>query len=103
VSKMSIAEKSAQLQRLAHKQGWRCARCGWSLLAPDAHAQRAHKIPQAVWAYARYGAAIVDHDMNVDVVCGRSVAGSDCNSATSLGVAGGVAEARLVQAIREAL
>jgi len=36
-------------------------------------------------------------------VCGRSVAGSDCNSATSLGVAGGVAEARLVAKIRRAL
>uniref|UniRef100_A0A6M3LTT8 Uncharacterized protein n=1 Tax=viral metagenome TaxID=1070528 RepID=A0A6M3LTT8_9ZZZZ len=72
-------------------------------MAPDAHAQRAHKLPQAAWAYARYGKAIVDHDLNVDVVCGRAVAGSDCNGATSIGRAGGVAEARLVAKIRRAL
>ena len=89
---MTLAEKSAQLQRLAHKQGWRCARCGRSL---GAGAQRAHKIPQSKWAYRRYSAAIIDHDLNMDAVCSLA-----CNSATSLGVAGGVAEARLVQAIR---
>ena len=101
--KMTLAEKSAQLMRLAHAQGWRCFVCKWPLLAPDAHPQRAHRIPQAAWAYAKYGAAVIDHDLNMGAVCGRSVAGSDCNSAMSLGVAGGVAETRLVQAIREAM
>ena len=95
MSKMTLAEKSAQLQRLAHKQGWRCARCGRSL---GAGAQRAHKIPQSKWAYRRYSAAIIDHDLNMDAVCGLA-----CNSATSLGVSGTIAEMQLVQKIRRAL
>ena len=95
MSKMTLAEKSAQLQRLAHKQGWRCARCGRSL---GAGAQRAHKIPQSKWAYRRYSAAIIDHDLNMDACCSLK-----CNSATSFGPAGGVRENELVAAIKKTL
>ena len=95
MSKMSIAEKSAQLQRLAHAQGWRCARCGRSL---GAGAQRAHRIPQSVWALKRYGAAVIHDDLNVAAVCGNS-----CNDAMSFGPAGGMREKELIAVIKKTL
>jgi hypothetical protein len=44
------------------EQGYRCATCHLAL--PYEGGELAHKIPNAVWAKAKYGPRVIDHRLN---------------------------------------
>lgn len=54
-------------QRLADRCGWRCEVCGRPIL--DGQPQLAHRIAKSKANLAKYGEAVIHHDLNLAMVC----------------------------------
>lgn len=74
---MNEAQKRQRQYALA-KSGGVCAVCGKPLL--DGQMQGAHRIAKTFVNYTKYGTFIVDHPLNIQMVCSL-----ECNQSCNIG------------------
>lgn len=66
-------------ERIFEREDWSCVRCERFVLTKGLHPQIAHRIPNTKSMRRRYGDEVIDHELNVALVCCL-----DCNNAIQL-------------------